>query len=193
MENIEILYDHYKESNQLSQNAQKQRSRYFCGICILEIINIVFLLYPSETIDLITKWLDKKYSIVFPPTVLIIQGILWLFIIYFTVLYFQKNIYIERQYKYLSELEIEISKKINLECFCREGKNYNENYPLVLTVIDRFYKWGIPITIIIINTIKIIFEYIKMSNLLITLFDTLCYIFVLVLTILYIKKINFET
>lgn len=192
MDKCQILYDHYKESNELSQQAKKQRSSYFCGICILEIFNLVFLLYPYEVVTALTGWLDEQYSIVFPLAIPVIQGIIWVLIIYFTVIYFQKNIYIERQYEYLSILETEITQQTGLKCFKRESENYNQNYPLVLTVIDKFYKLGIPIAIIIINSVKIVFEYIHNANWGITIFDSACYIFAFILTILYIKMINFH-
>jgi hypothetical protein len=90
MDKSDILYDHYKESIELSQQAQKQRSHYFCGICILEILNIVFLLYPSEVVTALTQWFDAQYSIAFPLALPVVQGTIWILIIYFTVLYFQK-------------------------------------------------------------------------------------------------------
>ena len=65
MDKFEILYDHYKESSELSQQAQKQRSHYFCGICILEILNIVFLLYPLEVVTALTQWLDENIPLYF--------------------------------------------------------------------------------------------------------------------------------
>ena len=193
MNQLDILYDHYKESNELSHFAQKQRSKYFFILCILEILNFIFLIQPSQTFKLIKNWLNVEYSIEFPYTISIIQVILWIFIVYFTVLYFQKNIFIERQYRYLNELENDISVMINLNCFCREGNNYNDNYPFALTMIDFFYKWTIPVILIILNFIKLVFEFINMLNLPIVLFDTACCFFIIILTCVYIKMINFPT
>lgn len=191
MDKTEILYDHYKESCGLSQFAQKQRNKYFCGICILEIVNLVFLLCPLELSTAIEGWLDAQYSIAFSSVIPVLQGTIWALILYYTILYFQRNLYVERQYRYLAVLENQISKATDVSCFTREGASYGEDYPTILTLIDIFYKWGIPILIVVINTVKIIFEYMHNVSWFITIFDSLCFLFVVVLVASYLRAMNF--
>ncbi|MBP2654579.1 MAG: hypothetical protein H6Q73_2148 [Firmicutes bacterium] len=190
MEKLDVLYDHYKESNALSQSAQKQRSQYFCSICVLELLNLVFLIYPNEMVSAVSQVASSKYSVTIPIGISVIQAALWVSIVYFLVQYYQKNIYIERQYIYLAGLEKDISGLIDSASFKREGDNYLQGYPLVLDVIDFFYKWVIPVSFILINTLKIVFEYMNHLHWALTLFDTICFLFLAVLTILYLKMIH---
>lgn len=82
----------------------------------------------------------------------------------------QKNIYafiswyynnVERQYTYLKNLGKEIGNELETKVFNRESSNYLNNYPLILDVLDFFYKWFLPIVIILINGIKLYYEYVN--------------------------------
>lgn len=84
---------------------------------------------------------------------MVIQTLLWILVLYVFMRYCQLNIYVERQYKYLSDIENELLE--NGLKISREGKNYNENYPVVLCVIDFLYKWFFPILFLGINVIRI--------------------------------------
>ena len=93
-----------------------------------------------------------KYSeshIVLGSTIL--QTLLWVLVAYTLIRYVQHNTYIERQYAYIEELESSISKSLEGAKFDRESKNYLNEYPIVLDVIDIFYKWFAPILFITIN------------------------------------------
>lgn len=192
MKELEILYDHYKESNLLSRNAQKDRNTYFKNLCLAILFNLIFLLYPDEIVNAINQVLKNNYSTTISITFIIVQSFTWLLITYLLIQYLHKNIYIERQYPYLASLEKEINELSSLKTFNREGDNYLNQYPLILNVLDVFYKWIIPLLVIIINGIKLYFEYVNNVCLFLKINDTICFSFIALLVILYLKMLHFS-
>lgn len=192
MNKIEILYDHYKESNVLSQNAQKERNKLFKYLCFVILINLIFLFYPGEIVTGVNQFLNKTYSIDTSITYTIIQSFCWLLIVYLLIQYLHKNIYIERQYIYLEKLENEIGNELKSKIFNRESVSYLDNYPLILEVLDFFYKWILPITIVLINGIKLYYEYVNKVCLFLKITDTICFSFIFLLIILYLKMLHFD-
>lgn len=192
MNKIELLYDHYKESNILSQNAQKDRNKLFKYLCLAIFFNLLFLVYPNEIINVFNQFLDNNYSITISITYIIIQSSCWLLITYLLIQYLHKNIYVERQYTYLKILEDEIGNNLNTKVFNRESSNYLNNYPLILNVLDFFYKWILPIAIVLINGIKLYYEYVNHVCSFLKITDTLCFCFIVLLIILYLKMLHFD-
>jgi hypothetical protein len=62
--------------------------------------------------------------------------------------YFQSTLNIERLYDYLHQTEEKLSTRMGLLTIYREGHNYLDEYPLVLSFIHRIYNIFIPISII---------------------------------------------
>lgn len=192
MNKIEILYNHYKESNTLIKNAQEERNKLFKYLCLAILFNLIFLIYPDEIIDILNKFFNNNYSITISITYIIIQSSCWILITYLLIQYLHKNIYVERQYTYLKKLEEEIGNELKTKVFNRESNNYLNNYPLILNVLDFFYKWFLPIAIILINGIKLYYEYVNKVCLFLKITDTLCFSFIFLLIVLYLKMLHFD-
>lgn len=103
--------------------------------------------------------------------------------------YYQKNIYIERQYGYLSDIEEVLSAGIH-RTLNREGKNYLQNYPLYGDFIDWIYKRGFPLISIMLIVIKIVNEWLSQTYNLSLIFDLVVAVLIIVLTSLYILFLN---
>ncbi len=192
MNKIEILYNHYKESNTLIKNAQEERNKLFKYLCLAILFNLIFLIYPDEIIDILNQFFNNNYSITISITYIIIQSSCWILITYLLIQYLHKNIYVERQYTYLKKLEEEIGNELKTKVFNRESNNYLNNYPLILNVLDFFYKWFLPIAIILINGIKLYYEYVNKVCLFLKITDTLCFSFIFLLIVLYLKMLHFD-
>jgi H+/gluconate symporter-like permease len=100
--------------------------------------------------------------------------------------YFQTNIYIERQYFYIEQLEREISNELQSNIFARESKNYLQSYPLVLDIIDFIYKLAFPVLAILLIALKIIFEWIQQNNIISCLIDSFIAFAIILLSIFYL-------
>lgn len=207
MESLKILYDHYKESNSLRKQAEKDRNKFFVLLCVFEMLSFLVWVNPvkamalmtlaiilgsgidgKDTLDTISGW-DAQF--LFGNTVL--QTFLWVLIVYATVRYVQATMYVERQYSYLDSLENAISQKTNGMIFSREGANYrgNNNYPMVLNFIDLYYKMFSPILFLAINTMRIRMEWTQQSTVTLSLIcDSILYLAVLIVTWFYFFEIH---
>lgn len=159
---LDIYYDHYKESNTLNNAVQSRRNRGFIFLCILEAISFMMTRNPEFICGLLNDAIAQKLEMTIKISAGIIQTLIWILIAYVLVRYVQDVFYIERQYRYIDELEMEISKKlgeVNEEIFGREGKSYLKDYPIVLNLIDLFYKMLAPILFTAINVVHITEEW----------------------------------
>lgn len=120
----------------------------------------------------------------------ILQSLIWMLITYFWVRYIQDILYIERQYNYLNRLENKINNLTDGQMFNREGKHYLYKYPIVLNLIDLFYKMIIPILFFAINTGHILKEYQDTLFWGFSIYDTLIYLVLFVLTWFYFFEIH---
>lgn len=189
MEKTELLYDHYKETNTIMRSSQADRNKYFCFLCVTELVSFLFMLRPSDVVSAFSSWFNGQYSVALPVTVSVIQVALWLATTYFLIVYVQRNISVERQYIYLSKIEHDISDSLGDSCFDREGDAYLNDYPAVLNVIDFFYKWVIPLGFCILHVIKIINEIIYHGNVWVLCIDVIICIFSLIVLISYFIRI----
>jgi hypothetical protein len=161
MEKLDVLYDHYKETFSLSSEAQKKRSIFFVSLVISIMVLFLFLIDSNGVITTISEYLKNNFSVALSIRTAIIQTFVWVIVLYLFMRYFQTNIYIERQYSYIDQLEQEISKELQSNIFARESKNYLQKHPMVLDIINFIYKWIFPVLGILLITFKIIFEWIQ--------------------------------
>lgn len=190
MKKIDILYDHYKESNILIQNTRKDRNKYFLYLFLIMSFNLIFLIYPNEILEIFNQFLQKEYSITSSIIYVIIQSSCWLLITHLLIQYLRSSVNIERQYDYISRLENEIGKIIKTKEFDREGKDYLKDYPLILDILDFYYKRIVPVIILFLNGVKLFFEYINSVCLFLKVVDSICYVVIFFLILLYLSYLN---
>ena len=190
MSELEILYDHYKDTYSLSKQAQDKRNKYFLFICIIEFTLFFFVFRPNETTSILLGLLSNISNTHIALSVQVLQCFLWVILVYFSIRYCQSNLYEENQYKYLERLEIEISSKLSDFNLNRESGNYLDKYPKALDFIHIFYTWVFPVLYVIINFIKISSEWIFKQNVVISIIDSVFCIFCFILMYLYFIEIH---
>jgi hypothetical protein len=191
MDKNELLYDHYKETNFLQLEAIKSRNTAFILLCIGITLLFCFLLDPVGVFESIYEMIKEYFSLELPFKSTIIQSFVWVMVLYFFIRYIQTSIYIERQYKYLEELEDTISKNYEIK-FYRESKNYEDNYPKILKIISVIYVWVFPILSIFIIALKIYFEFKNIVNIMTLVFDVIIAILIIFLNIFYLIFISLK-
>lgn len=150
---IEILYDHYKDTFE-NQKVYLQKRNYYTLICLGLITVLSFqLANPSQTTiisaELIKKNIgDVKIDFCYINNVLTF-GLLWV-----VIMCFQINFLIEKYYKYIHEIEGELSKELKPFEITREGKTYLDHYPWLLAVVHRIYTVVFPSTLLIVALLK---------------------------------------
>lgn len=191
MEPVELLYDHYKETFDLSKKAQNRRNKSFIGLCILEALSFLILIRPDKVFELILSGINKELDTTLAIGNTILQTLLWLLITYVLIRYIQDVLYVERQYIYLDKLEKEISRYISVDAFAREGDNYQKNYPMVLNFIDLFYKMLMPIFFALINMVRIYEEWILSDKITIAIIcDTVLFLSIFIIDWFYFFEIH---
>lgn len=184
MDSTEILYDHYKETFSLSKTAQERRNKSFVRLCILEATSFFVAIDPDKMIRTLGRY--KTLSGLVALGYEIVQTLLWMMIAYVLIRYVQDMIYVERQYGYLEQLEKRLSGIIAEDMFCREGENYQKEYPKVLNLIDLFYKMLMPVLFSVINVFHIVMEWQHSGqNILSVVCDTVLFAAIFIITWFY--------
>lgn len=184
MEEIELIYDHYNDTFKIIKQNEKKRDRLFIVLFLLVLLLFLCSIMPNTIYSMIQEFVKDKTDITLSFGFNIIQSFLWITIFYTTVKYFQVVVHINRSYTYLHDIEMQINKNIKFK-FQREGKQYMDNYPLLLDYIYQMYITVFPILYALIISYKIVLEWLKFQYIYNTIFNTIIYGFILIIIILY--------
>lgn len=191
MDALDVLYDHYKETNSLSKEAQNRRNKSFIVLCVLEALSFLILIRPERAFELILDGINKEMNMTLQLSNTIIQTMLWMLIAYVLIRYIQDMLYVERSYIYLDELEKEILKLNSINIFNREGENYQRDYPMVLNFIDLFYKMLMPVLFMVINSVRIYKEWMLINKVSLALIcDTVLFLAIFIIIWFYFFEIH---
>lgn len=195
-EKLQIIYDHYKETGTLRREAIQRRNKNFVILCILEAISFLFLIRSDVAMGVVTEGINSFFGMTLSLGCGVIQTFLWILIVHVLIRYCQDTLYVERQYRYEDKLEKTISGIIKEKSFeenevDREGANYLKNYPMVLNLIDLFYKMFSPILFAAINTVGIVKEWLDREAVSLSLVcDTAIFIVIIFITWFYFFEIH---
>lgn len=155
---LEILYDHYKDTFQHQIKYMESRNRYFLYSLLL--IGILFfqISFPDAAEDLVRSVTQKQIHDEFILDFSIVNSLFLFGLLWVLILYFQTNITIDKQFKYLHMVEEELSNQIAPLEITREGKFYRSNKALISKYIGMIYRIVYPICIMLSIIIKIIFD-----------------------------------
>ena len=186
---LDLYYDHYKETYDLSKQAQKRRNKLFVWLCVLEAVSFLILIKPNEVLEVFSAGINAQFNVNIAFGNVVLQTFLWIVIAYTTLQYCQNSLYIERLYPYLDKLEKEISVLSKSKIFEREGAGYLNNYPMVLNFADLFYKMFCPILFVGINSVRIIREWSGCMSLALIV-DTAIFCSILIITWFYFFEVH---
>lgn len=140
MDNLELFYDHYKETFVVISEQTKQRDKKFVLVFILLFILLLFTFNSIEYSNIIFNFINEQYLLDLSNQFSVIQTFLWLALFYETLRYSQSMVYIEREYKYIDYLEEQITELSKIT-FNREGKDYTKNYKSISKFTNFCYKY----------------------------------------------------
>lgn len=190
---LQILAEHYRDSFALLQDKLKQRDKLFISVLFVLIILLFQLYFPQEALKIISQFISDSLKIKTQIDLRFIESIIWFILLAISLKYFQNVVYIERQYKYMHQLEDQICGEFNNQAFTREGLSYLRNYPILLSWASFLYTIFFPILFIIIVTYKIFGE-LKSSGAdsILFWFNGLICIFIIITTMLYLAVMHFK-
>ena len=123
MNKLDILYDHYKDTFGIQRENEKLRNKLFVILCICILFLMLMTFYPNNLYENFQELLLEKMGINIRFELKVFELFNWFIISYLTVRYYQINSNIEKNYKYIHNIENTLDKKYKIPIF-REGKNY---------------------------------------------------------------------
>lgn len=148
------LYDHYKETICFIKNDLSKRDKLTFLIFLLLITYFFIELKPVDSIKVANDFLKNKFNFTLILNYEVLNiGILF-FIFIFLVKYFSLSLYIEKQYCYIHDIENNLNFFMGTTLITRESSYYLNEYPLLSALIDRIYKFFLPVFLILCMTYK---------------------------------------
>ena len=150
---IEILYDHYKDTFE-NQKSSLQKRNYYTLICLGLIATLSFQMSNPDQSNLISNELIKKNIGDIKIDFSYINNVLTFALLWVVIMYYQINFLIEKIYKYIQDIEVNLTKEMKPFEISREGKTYLDHYPWLSEVVHKIYSIGFPVTLICVSIIK---------------------------------------
>ncbi len=191
--NIDLLYDHYKDSFSQIKDAEKKREYLFLFSLCFSVIVALQIGEPNLVLNISQEFVKTKLGEGAKINLnTIFSGIqfVWLWVL---MMYYQKNVSIERQYDYLHTIEEQLSKSSSL-IIQREGKSYLNKYPWFLWIVYRVYTVVFPLSIISVALMKWRHELyiLDQNNKGYFIFDSVALFLTALITVLYMAWIHFR-
>ncbi|MEW8491591.1 MAG: hypothetical protein AB2657_17970 [Candidatus Thiodiazotropha endolucinida] len=158
-EKLNLLAEHYTHTFDFLQTHLKKRDKLFSGVLIMLTVMLFIIYTPKEISELANQILKENFKLTTTVNFLYIQSIIWFVLMALSIKYFQSVVFIERQYKYLHNLEDTLSKEFENGEFTREGKAYLNNYPMLLNWASFLYSIIFPFVFLVVTTSKIYTEF----------------------------------
>ncbi len=187
MEELEILYDHYKETCTISRENEKTRNKLFIIVCVIIGLLFMFSYDNNSVVGLIQSWFKGNYNCDLLFSSNIIQAVLWIVLLFSTLRYLGLNINLDRSYSYIHQLEERINKISSNPIITREGESYLRNYPVLNNITYYMYRVVIPIIYNFVIIYKLKLEYIAQQEISIfVIFQTIIGILCIALLLTYL-------
>jgi len=117
---------------------------------------MLFQLYsPVSAGEAVSHFITKKLELKFPIDITFIGSIIWFGLLSLVVRYFQTVVHIERQYKYIHQIEEQLSSEYANKVFTREGKAYLNDYPVFSSWAWILYTIVFPALLVVLVIFKI--------------------------------------
>lgn len=190
---ISHLIDHYKETIAYIREFEDRRDRFLLYILILVALLLIQLAYSSSSKNLITSIiiavLDVNENTAIDASIL--SPVIWFSLLALVVRYFQIVGHIQHRYRYVHELENIISPEFQDIGFTRHGKFYWTSKPVFSSWAQFLYQKIFPFVLLMAVTVKVRDEWLNMpQSLLILLFNSIIYIFLVISVLLYLRMIS---
>ena len=158
MENIEYLYDHYKDTCSKQESNLKKRSKLTMALVVIVSVLLLYSASPQTIENATGEYLRTTLGNV-TIEFKYINTILLFILLWIWMQYCQIVLTIESLYTYIHSLETNISTNKDTELnIYRESKAYLNSYPWLKSFSDFLYKILFPIVVIGTSTIKMIQE-----------------------------------
>ena len=143
-EKLLLLHEHYRDTCGVMQQQRRARDRYFYLVILVLVIALYDVATPEGFATTIADVLKTRFGLSKSPDLAYIRTLLWFLMLGLTVRYGQAALGVERQYRYIHELENTLSEHVK-GGFRREGDAYLSQYPLFLSWAHYLYTLVFPL------------------------------------------------
>jgi len=190
---LQLLHDHYKDTFFYIQEYIKLRDRLFLFILIVVTLLLFQVYSPVESGEAVSQFITKKLELKSPIDITFIGSIIWFGLLSLVVRYFQTVVHIERQYKYIHQIEEQLSAEYANKVFTREGKSYLNDYPLFSSWAWILYTIVFPTLLIVLVIAKIVGEIYQTGSISLLLsVNVAIALFIVLSTLFYLLLVHFK-
>lgn len=158
LEKLTLLHEHYRDSCSLVSAYRSARDRYF--YLILAVLTVIFfdMYAPKGFSVIVSDFLKKRLESTSAPDLRYLKSVITFLLLGVTLRYCQVALLLERQYRYIHELETALSVEFPSPAFTREGKAYLADYPLFSTWAHYLYTAIFPLWLAVLVFYRIVRE-----------------------------------
>ena len=190
---MQLLHDHYKDTFFFIQEYLKLRDRLFLFILIVVTFMLFQLYSPASAGEAVSHFITSKLELKSPIDITFIGSIIWFGLLSLVVRYFQTVVHIERQYKYIHQIEEQLSAEYANKVFTREGKSYLNDYPLFSSWAWILYTIVFPALLIVLVIAKIVGEIYQTGSISLLLsVNVAIALFIVLSTLFYLLLVHFK-
>jgi arginine exporter protein ArgO len=169
----ELLLDHYKDTFQHILYHWKLRNRLFVYVLILLAVIALDTYQPGALSDLVNAYIAKTLQSAGQGNLAldfaVIRSATWFLLLSLVIQYYQRSISVDRQYRYIANLEEQICQIMGGDFVTREGKAYfsktgafkrgeESGRPLFLQAVGPLYVYFFPLVLVVLVILKVFKE-----------------------------------
>jgi len=163
----ELLLDHYKDSYQHTLTNWNARNRLFMFVLILLAFIAMDIYSPGLISKLVNAYIANATNERAPALDFNVVGsVIWFLLLSLVIQYYKRSIQVDRQFKYIGNIEKQLARAMDGQYITREGKAYfsrtgvpqagNDNLrPLYLRAVGPLYTYFFPSVLTILVIVKI--------------------------------------
>lgn len=144
---LTLVAEHYSESFSVAKHKQVLRDRYF--LFLLLILLVFIAQYEDKTIVArLLKFALKDSKELANAAIHFADVLLWFLLAGCTIRYYQTEVFLQKSYKYLHEIEKVLqSCFLSPVCFSREGKSYLGINPATSEFVRALFQGVVPMAL----------------------------------------------
>jgi len=191
---LQLLNDHYKDTYSYIRGFERERNRLLLIVLLVVTLMLTQLFSPDEANEVISSILGQQLGVGSAVEISFLSTAVWFVLLILVVRYFQTVVNIERQYKYMHQLEDQLSPHFEGGVFTRHGKSYLTNRPKFLWWVWWLYQFVIPLALLIAIGAKIYSEWQDFSwpPTALLLANTVIFVSIALTTLLYFRMVFFR-
>jgi len=164
----ELLMEHYKDTFQLILYHWKVRNRLFIYVLIILALLGLDSYSPGSLSELVNAYIAKKIEKSPPLQLDIIGTAAWFILLSLVIQYYQRSIFVDREYRYIQRLEEQLCHEMGGDYVTREGKAYfsrtgrtdeGGKQPMFIHAVGPVYVIVFPALLIVFTVWKVCFEW----------------------------------